>query len=271
MGGRGASRLKTVGQGDDVNVDGAPFFVNSSLSPVLLKSVADVLRGIKRRGYTQTRWDAFRGEEVQKSAQWFADLDSFLATPWAREAAARGSQERKRKKKKRRKRKVPKTSFTVPRQGRRLPRRGAEAQVVLAAFVVNNGGKFLAGFAFGEAGRAVFFPIVYRLKILSASYFVWTRRTVTLYRARRWQRLVARARLVLLVTTLFVLYPFLLSSGPRCSHLGRYGPEEQLSVVVAVHPSVVVRPTMPLSWFVAFLRAAARGRLHVVPAATVSS
>ena len=62
-----------------------------------------------------------------------ADLDSFLATPWARDAAARGSQERRRKRKKRRKSKVPKTSSflssrcTVPRQGRRHPRRGAEA------------------------------------------------------------------------------------------------------------------------------------------------
>ena len=39
-------------------------------------------------------------DEAQMSAQWFADLDSFLATPWAREAASRGSQERRRKRKK---------------------------------------------------------------------------------------------------------------------------------------------------------------------------
>ena len=129
-------------------------------------------------------------EEAQKSAQWFADLDSFLATPWAREAAARGSQERKRNKKKKRKRKVPKTSSvlssrcTVPRKSRRHPRRGAEAQVVLAAFVVDNGGKFLAGFACGEAERTVFFPC----SRFSASYFVWTKRTVMLCRVRRWQR-----------------------------------------------------------------------------------
>ena len=70
-------------------------------------------------------------EEAQMSAQWFADVDSFLATPWARDAAARGSQERRRNRKKRRKMKVPKTSSflssrcTVPRQGGL--RRGAEA------------------------------------------------------------------------------------------------------------------------------------------------
>ena len=39
------------------------FFVNSSLSPVLLfrrrlKSVADVLKGIRNKGFTQSRWDA---------------------------------------------------------------------------------------------------------------------------------------------------------------------------------------------------------------------
>ena len=41
----------------------AQYFVNSSLSPVLLfrwrvKSVADVLKGIRRHGFTQSRWDA---------------------------------------------------------------------------------------------------------------------------------------------------------------------------------------------------------------------
>ena len=40
------------------------FFVNSSLSPVLLfrrrlKSVADVLQGIWNKGFTQSRWEAF--------------------------------------------------------------------------------------------------------------------------------------------------------------------------------------------------------------------
>ena len=42
------------------------FFVNSSLSPVLLfrrrlKSVADVLKGIRSKGFTQSRWDALIG------------------------------------------------------------------------------------------------------------------------------------------------------------------------------------------------------------------
>ena len=41
----------------------AQYFVHSSLSPVLLfrrrlKSVADVLRGIRSKGFTQSRWDA---------------------------------------------------------------------------------------------------------------------------------------------------------------------------------------------------------------------
>ena len=41
----------------------AQYFVNSSLSPVLLfrrrlKSVADVLDGIRSKGFTQSRWDA---------------------------------------------------------------------------------------------------------------------------------------------------------------------------------------------------------------------
>ena len=66
MGGSDASRLYRVSQGNDADVDGAPFFVNSFLAPVLLfrrrlKSVADVLRSIKRDGCTQTWWDALQG------------------------------------------------------------------------------------------------------------------------------------------------------------------------------------------------------------------
>ena len=43
-----------------------PSFVNSSLAPVVLfrrrlKSVADVLEGIRSRGFTQSRWDALLG------------------------------------------------------------------------------------------------------------------------------------------------------------------------------------------------------------------
>ena len=50
VGGRGSSRLYRVSQGDKVDTKSAQFFVNSSLSPVLLfrrrlKSVADVLKG----------------------------------------------------------------------------------------------------------------------------------------------------------------------------------------------------------------------------------
>ena len=68
LGGRAAggvvsSRLYRVCQGDDVDVHCAQYFVHSSLSPVLLfrrrlKSVADVLKGIRSKGFTQTRWDA---------------------------------------------------------------------------------------------------------------------------------------------------------------------------------------------------------------------
>ena len=35
-GGSGAGRLKRVSQGDDVDAEGAPLFVNSSLAPLLL-------------------------------------------------------------------------------------------------------------------------------------------------------------------------------------------------------------------------------------------
>ena len=62
-GGSGSSRLYRVSQGDDVDVHCAQYFVHSSLSPVLLfrrrlKSAADVLKGIKGKGFTQARWDA---------------------------------------------------------------------------------------------------------------------------------------------------------------------------------------------------------------------
>ena len=62
-GGRGSSRLYRVSQGDEVDVHCAQYFVHSSLSPVFLfrrrlESVADVLKGIKGKGFTQSRWDA---------------------------------------------------------------------------------------------------------------------------------------------------------------------------------------------------------------------
>ena len=62
VGGRSSSRLYRVSQGDEVDSNCAQFFVNSSLSPVLLfrrrlKSVADVLKGIRSKGFTQSRWD----------------------------------------------------------------------------------------------------------------------------------------------------------------------------------------------------------------------
>ena len=61
VGGRGSSRLYRASHGDAVDVQCAQYFVNSSLAPVVLfrrrlKSVADVLNGIRSRGFTQPRW-----------------------------------------------------------------------------------------------------------------------------------------------------------------------------------------------------------------------
>ena len=58
-----ASRLSRVSQSDEVDVQSAQYFVNSSLTPVLLfrrrlKSVADVLKGIRNHGFTQSGWEA---------------------------------------------------------------------------------------------------------------------------------------------------------------------------------------------------------------------
>ena len=63
VGGGSSSRLYRASHGDAVDVQCAQYFVNSSLSPVLLflgrlKSVADVLKGIRSKGFTQSRWDA---------------------------------------------------------------------------------------------------------------------------------------------------------------------------------------------------------------------
>ena len=62
-GGTVSSSLYRVCHDDDVEKHCAQYFVNSSLSPVLLfrrrlKSVADVLKGIENKGFTQSRWDA---------------------------------------------------------------------------------------------------------------------------------------------------------------------------------------------------------------------
>ena len=63
VGGTGSSRLCRACQNDEVDKHCAQYFVNSSLSPVLLfrrrlKSVADVLKGIRNKGFTQSRCDA---------------------------------------------------------------------------------------------------------------------------------------------------------------------------------------------------------------------
>ena len=58
-----SSRLYRVSQGDEVDAHSAQYFVNSSLAPVLLfrrriKSVADALKGIRQRVFSQARVDA---------------------------------------------------------------------------------------------------------------------------------------------------------------------------------------------------------------------
>ena len=63
VGSRGSSCLYRASLGDEVDVHCAQHFVYSALAPVVLfrrrlKSVADVLQGIKSKGFTQSRWDA---------------------------------------------------------------------------------------------------------------------------------------------------------------------------------------------------------------------
>ena len=75
VGGRGSSRLYRITQGDEVDVHCAQYFVGSSLAPVVLfrkrlKSVADVLTGIKSKGFTQTGWDAPLGELESCMSSW---------------------------------------------------------------------------------------------------------------------------------------------------------------------------------------------------------
>ena len=62
-GGRSSSRLYRVSHGAEVDVHCAQYFVDSSLSSVLLfrgrlKSVADVLKGIRNKRFSQSRWNA---------------------------------------------------------------------------------------------------------------------------------------------------------------------------------------------------------------------
>ena len=61
-----AGRLCRVSQSDEVDVQPAQYFVNSSLAPVLLfrrrlKSVAGVLKKIRNNGFTQSGWEALLG------------------------------------------------------------------------------------------------------------------------------------------------------------------------------------------------------------------
>ena len=66
VGRSGAGRLYRVSQSDEVDVQSVQYFVNASLAPVLLfrrrlKSVADVLKGIRNNGFPQSRWEALLG------------------------------------------------------------------------------------------------------------------------------------------------------------------------------------------------------------------
>ena len=62
---RGSGRLYRASQEDEIDVHCAQYFVDSSLAPVLfrrrLKSVADVLKGSRDKGFTVSRWDALLG------------------------------------------------------------------------------------------------------------------------------------------------------------------------------------------------------------------
>ena len=63
VGRSGAGRLYRVSHSDEVDVSSAQHFINSYLAPVLLfrwrlKSIADVLKGIRSKGFSQCRWDA---------------------------------------------------------------------------------------------------------------------------------------------------------------------------------------------------------------------
>ena len=63
VGRSGAGRLKRISHSDEVDVRSAKYFVDYPLSPVLLfrrrlKSVADVLKGNRNHGFTQSRWEA---------------------------------------------------------------------------------------------------------------------------------------------------------------------------------------------------------------------
>ena len=66
VGGRGSGRLCRASRGDEADVHCAQYFGNSSIIPVVLfrrrlRSVADVLKGIRNKGFTRSRWDALLG------------------------------------------------------------------------------------------------------------------------------------------------------------------------------------------------------------------
>ena len=66
VGSVGASGLYRASQGDEVDVASAQYFVNSFLAPVILfrrrlKSVADVLKVIRDKGFTLSRWHVLLG------------------------------------------------------------------------------------------------------------------------------------------------------------------------------------------------------------------
>ena len=100
VGGRGSGRLYRVCQGDEVDVHCAQYFVGSSLAPVLLfrwrlESVADVLKGIKSKGFNQAShpWDNWVPPDLHGFFWWVFDFLEVLRrdlgirkwTMWLRE------------------------------------------------------------------------------------------------------------------------------------------------------------------------------------------
>ena len=87
-------------QGDEVDVHCAQYFVDSSLAPVVLfrrrlKSVADVLKGIRNNGFTQSRSGALLSIGslcvvmvlVVLSPPWISGIGGFLQTCTASKGA----------------------------------------------------------------------------------------------------------------------------------------------------------------------------------------
>ena len=84
VGSSGSRRLYRASQKNEVDVRCPQYFVNSILALVVLfrrrlKSVADVLKGFRNTGFTQSRWDALLGfwGAVCRHGLWV------LSRPWS--------------------------------------------------------------------------------------------------------------------------------------------------------------------------------------------